>query len=200
MGSPYIENQGLTLKTPPTLVKHGLGELDWMAMRALEKDRNRRYQSASALAADVLRYLNDEPWPVYSKTPRRPIVITATLDNQAITSALPTLTITVPTPATQFVISGLNPASFTAGGTATFTVTAEDNTGALVPSYTGSVLVTSTDIHAALNGNELPASYTFGAGDNGAHTFTSHSKLPALKPSRSPIRSAISSLPPALSP
>jgi eukaryotic-like serine/threonine-protein kinase len=37
------------------------GELDWVVMRALEKDRNRRYESASAFAADVLRYLHDEP-------------------------------------------------------------------------------------------------------------------------------------------
>jgi tetratricopeptide (TPR) repeat protein len=37
------------------------GELDWIVMKALEKDRNRRYESASALAADVLRYLRDEP-------------------------------------------------------------------------------------------------------------------------------------------
>src|SRR5205807_694134 len=37
------------------------GELDWIAMKALEKDRNRRYETASAFAADVLRYLHDEP-------------------------------------------------------------------------------------------------------------------------------------------
>jgi tetratricopeptide (TPR) repeat protein len=37
------------------------GELDWVVMKALEKDRNRRYESASALAADVRRYLADEP-------------------------------------------------------------------------------------------------------------------------------------------
>jgi WD40 repeat protein/serine/threonine protein kinase len=37
------------------------GELDWIVMKALEKDRNRRYDSASALAADVQRYLNHEP-------------------------------------------------------------------------------------------------------------------------------------------
>src|SRR5579883_1703037 len=36
------------------------GELDWIVMKALEKDRNRRYESASALAADVQRYLNDD--------------------------------------------------------------------------------------------------------------------------------------------
>jgi serine/threonine protein kinase len=37
------------------------GELDWVVMKALEKDRNRRYESASAFAADVQRYLHDEP-------------------------------------------------------------------------------------------------------------------------------------------
>jgi serine/threonine protein kinase/tetratricopeptide (TPR) repeat protein len=37
------------------------GELDWVVMRCLEKDRNRRYETASALAADVRRYLADEP-------------------------------------------------------------------------------------------------------------------------------------------
>jgi WD40 repeat protein/serine/threonine protein kinase len=37
------------------------GELDWIVMKALEKDRNRRYETVSAFAADVLRYLNDEP-------------------------------------------------------------------------------------------------------------------------------------------
>jgi serine/threonine protein kinase len=36
------------------------GELDWIVMKALEKDRNRRYESASAFAADVQRYLNDD--------------------------------------------------------------------------------------------------------------------------------------------
>jgi tetratricopeptide (TPR) repeat protein len=37
------------------------GELDWIVMKALEKDRNRRYESASAFAADVRHYLDDEP-------------------------------------------------------------------------------------------------------------------------------------------
>jgi serine/threonine protein kinase/tetratricopeptide (TPR) repeat protein len=37
------------------------GELDWIVMKALEKDRNRRFESASAFAADVQRYLDDEP-------------------------------------------------------------------------------------------------------------------------------------------
>jgi serine/threonine protein kinase/tetratricopeptide (TPR) repeat protein len=37
------------------------GELDWVVMQALEKDRDRRYESPSALAADVQHYLHDEP-------------------------------------------------------------------------------------------------------------------------------------------
>jgi serine/threonine protein kinase len=36
------------------------GELDWIVMKALEKDRDRRYESARAFAADVQRYLDDE--------------------------------------------------------------------------------------------------------------------------------------------
>jgi hypothetical protein len=37
------------------------GELDWIAMRCLEKDRARRYETPSALARDIDRYLRDEP-------------------------------------------------------------------------------------------------------------------------------------------
>jgi len=37
------------------------GDLDWIVMRCLEKDRTRRYESAGSLAADLLRHLNDEP-------------------------------------------------------------------------------------------------------------------------------------------
>jgi serine/threonine protein kinase/tetratricopeptide (TPR) repeat protein len=36
-------------------------ELDWIVMKALEKDRNHRYETANALASDVQRYLHDEP-------------------------------------------------------------------------------------------------------------------------------------------
>ena len=38
---------------PKQLCKLVRGELDWIVMKALEKDRNRRYESASAFAADV---------------------------------------------------------------------------------------------------------------------------------------------------
>ena len=37
------------------------GELDWIVMKALEKDRTRRYESAAAFARDVERFLADEP-------------------------------------------------------------------------------------------------------------------------------------------
>jgi eukaryotic-like serine/threonine-protein kinase len=37
------------------------GELDWIVMKALEKDRSRRYESAGALAGDVQRHLRDDP-------------------------------------------------------------------------------------------------------------------------------------------
>jgi serine/threonine protein kinase len=46
---------------PKRLTQLVRGELDWIVMRCLEKDRNRRYETASALAADVQHYLRDEP-------------------------------------------------------------------------------------------------------------------------------------------
>jgi WD40 repeat protein/serine/threonine protein kinase len=46
---------------PAKLTKLVRGELDWIVMKALDKDRNRRYETASAFAADVQRYLHDEP-------------------------------------------------------------------------------------------------------------------------------------------
>jgi serine/threonine protein kinase len=45
------------------------GELDWVVLRALEKDPDRRYATANDFAADVLRYLNDEP--VSARPPSR---------------------------------------------------------------------------------------------------------------------------------
>ncbi len=37
------------------------GELDWIVMKTLEKDRARRYETANGLASDIQRYLQDEP-------------------------------------------------------------------------------------------------------------------------------------------
>ena len=55
------------------------GELGWIVMKALEKDRNRRYETANNFAADVMRYLTDQPveacppsgWYRFSKYARR---------------------------------------------------------------------------------------------------------------------------------
>ena len=49
------------LMEPAGLTRLVRGELDWIVMKSLEKDRNRRYETASDLAADVRRYLADEP-------------------------------------------------------------------------------------------------------------------------------------------
>src|SRR5262249_42980951 len=46
---------------PVRLVREVKGELDWIVMKALEKDRTRRYEAASALARDVERYLQHQP-------------------------------------------------------------------------------------------------------------------------------------------
>src|SRR5262249_37763705 len=64
--STPISTQGQAVCTnrrsdPKQLSRLFRGELDWIVMKALEKDRNRRYESASAFAADVQRYLADEP-------------------------------------------------------------------------------------------------------------------------------------------
>jgi len=45
----------------PTLRRQLRGDLDWIVMKAVEKDRTRRYPSASELAADILRHLTHHP-------------------------------------------------------------------------------------------------------------------------------------------
>jgi eukaryotic-like serine/threonine-protein kinase len=46
---------------PPKLIHSLRGDLDWIVMKALEKDRTRRYETANGLAMDVNRYLGSEP-------------------------------------------------------------------------------------------------------------------------------------------
>ena len=46
---------------PPRLIRAVRGDLDWIAMKALEKDRTRRYETANGLALDVQRFLANEP-------------------------------------------------------------------------------------------------------------------------------------------
>ncbi len=45
----------------PSLTRQLKGELDWITMKSMAKDRIRRYASASELAADIMRYLRHEP-------------------------------------------------------------------------------------------------------------------------------------------
>src|SRR5262249_2691032 len=51
-------NRGLEPKQLSRLVR---GELDWIVMKALDKDRSRRYETANGFARDLERYLHDEP-------------------------------------------------------------------------------------------------------------------------------------------
>jgi len=46
---------------PQRLTRLVHGDLDWIVMKCLEKDRGRRYETANGLALDVLRYLHEEP-------------------------------------------------------------------------------------------------------------------------------------------
>jgi len=49
-------------RTDPSSLSRGLrGDLDWITMKALEKDRTRRYASPNEFAADIRRHLQDEP-------------------------------------------------------------------------------------------------------------------------------------------
>ncbi len=54
---------------PGTLARQLRGDLDWITVKALEKDRSRRYETANAFALDVRRHLNDEP--VLARPPSR---------------------------------------------------------------------------------------------------------------------------------
>ena len=60
------ETRGLT---PARLLNWLGGDLDWIAMKALEKDRERRYRSADGLSDDIQRCLNHEP--VIARPPSR---------------------------------------------------------------------------------------------------------------------------------
>jgi WD40 repeat protein/serine/threonine protein kinase len=46
---------------PPELIRVLRGDLDWIVMKTLEKDRNRRYDTANGLAMDLKRHLENEP-------------------------------------------------------------------------------------------------------------------------------------------
>lgn len=54
---------------PPRLISSVRGDLDWIVMKALEKERTRRYETANGLAMDVQRFLNSEP--IVARPPSR---------------------------------------------------------------------------------------------------------------------------------
>ena len=61
LGESLEESAEKRHEEPQSLRRHLRGELDWIAVKALEHDRSRRYGSPAELAADIQRYLNDEP-------------------------------------------------------------------------------------------------------------------------------------------
>jgi serine/threonine protein kinase/tetratricopeptide (TPR) repeat protein len=61
-GAPEAAKVASARRTEPAkLAKLLRGELDWVVMKCLEKDRSRRYDTALGLARDIERYLHDEP-------------------------------------------------------------------------------------------------------------------------------------------
>ena len=62
---------------PPKLVHLVRGDLDWIVMKCLEKDRARRYETANALALDLQRHVKNEP--VLARPPSRLYVLQKTL-------------------------------------------------------------------------------------------------------------------------
>lgn len=81
-----------------SLSKSIKGDLDWIVMKALEKDRSRRYETANGFAAEIDRYLNDEPlsfrppssWEQFGRFYRRnkPMVTTAAIVVASLTVVL----------------------------------------------------------------------------------------------------------------
>jgi serine/threonine protein kinase len=58
---------------PRTLAENLRGDLDWIVLKAIEKDRTRRYESAAALSDDIERHLRDQP--VIARPPSRIYVL-----------------------------------------------------------------------------------------------------------------------------
>ncbi len=62
LGSNLLPLIAAARQTDPVRLPRMLrGELDWIVLKALEKDRERRYDTAMSLAQDIRRYLADEP-------------------------------------------------------------------------------------------------------------------------------------------
>lgn len=61
LGEAAAEVAGRRSAEPRTLARDLRGDLDWITMKAMAKDRNRRYATATELAADIQRHLNHQP-------------------------------------------------------------------------------------------------------------------------------------------
>src|SRR5271154_4431781 len=61
LGPASAETAERRKEEPRSFARHVQGELDWITMKALEKDRTRRYGSPAELAADIGHYLRHEP-------------------------------------------------------------------------------------------------------------------------------------------
>jgi WD40 repeat protein/serine/threonine protein kinase len=61
LGAKLLTTSAKRSADPRRLNRSVQGELDWIVMKALEKDRRRRYETANDFAADVSRYLTDQP-------------------------------------------------------------------------------------------------------------------------------------------
>ena len=61
MGDSSAASAEKRKEEPRSFARHLQGELDWIILKALEKDRARRYGTASELSADLSRYLHNEP-------------------------------------------------------------------------------------------------------------------------------------------
>jgi serine/threonine protein kinase len=61
LGKEAVKSAGNRRLDEKTLVRQLRGDLDWITMKALEKDRTRRYDTAASLATDIKRYLRHEP-------------------------------------------------------------------------------------------------------------------------------------------
>ncbi len=70
---------------PPRLQSLLAGDLDWIVMKAIEKERQRRYGTANGLAMDVQRYLREEP--VLARPPSRRYLLTKLVRRNRVTFA-----------------------------------------------------------------------------------------------------------------
>src|SRR5262249_17572784 len=61
LGAASQDAASARCERPAVLLRQLRGDLDWITLKAIEKERSRRYSSASELAADIRRHLADQP-------------------------------------------------------------------------------------------------------------------------------------------